>query len=100
MRRLLGLLALALLAFPAAASAISRYSTAKYTLRTHPYAFGQAPVFMPGGRVVFGKDFRDGKGMQVYITRKDGSGRRCLTCDMPARFRNGANSMAQAMPRK
>ena len=84
MRRLLAFLALALVAFPAAASGASRYSNARYTLRTHSYAFGQAPVFMPDGRVVFGKDFRDGKGMQVYITRKDGSRRRCLTCDMPA----------------
>jgi hypothetical protein len=73
MRRLLGLMLLALLAVPASAAAVSRYSTAKYTLRTHSYAFGQAPVFMPSGRrVVFGKDFRDGHGMQVWITRKDG----------------------------
>jgi Tol biopolymer transport system component len=71
-------------ATPALGAAGSGYSTAPYTVRDHSYAFGQAPVFMPDGRVVVGKDFRDGKGMQVYISAQDGSGRRCLTCDMPA----------------
>src|SRR5205085_455999 len=46
--------------------------------------FGQAPVFTPDGRVVVGKDFRDGAGMQVYSSALDGSGRRCLTCELPA----------------
>src|SRR5438552_7224115 len=33
------------LSLPAAAPAASPYTSAPYTLRTHPYAFGQAPVF-------------------------------------------------------
>src|SRR4051795_12755173 len=58
--------------------------SAPYTVRNHPYTFGQAPVFLPDGDVVVGKNFRDGDGMQVYRTRLDGSGRRCLTCEMKA----------------
>jgi hypothetical protein len=41
-------------------------------------------VFMPDGRVVFGKDFRTGDGTQVYIANQDGRGLRCLTCGQPA----------------
>src|ERR1044071_3879712 len=77
-----GLGALALLA-PACAAA-SPYSQAPYTVTDHTYTFGQAPVFMPDGRVVVGKDFKDGAGTQVYLSNFDGSGRSCLTCDMPA----------------
>ena len=51
----------------------SRYTSAPYTLRTTHYAFGQAPVFMPDGRVVFGKDFKKGDKAQVYIARQNGS---------------------------
>src|SRR3954463_5114709 len=68
------------LAAPASAQSIST----PYTVRDHPYTFGQAPVFLPNGDVVVGKNFKDGNGMQVYRSRLDGSGRRCLTCDMPA----------------
>src|SRR4051812_12620789 len=80
MARLLLALALALLALapPAAFAADS------YTVSTHPYTFGQAPTFMPDGDVVVGKDFRDGNGIQVYRSKLDGSGRRCLTCEMKA----------------
>ncbi|HEY1356765.1 MAG TPA: hypothetical protein VGF21_00525 [Thermoleophilaceae bacterium] len=60
------------------------YWTNPYRLYSHTYAFGQAPAFMPDGRVVVGKDFKTGDGIQVYISRKDGSGRRCLTCNLPA----------------
>jgi Tol biopolymer transport system component len=76
----LGALTLAV-ASPAAASL---YSEAPYTVTNHSYTFGQAPVFMPDGRIVVGKDFKDGAGTQVYLSNFDGSGRACLTCDMPA----------------
>src|SRR3954453_15454642 len=68
------------LAAPAGAQSIS----APYTVRNHPYTFGQAPVFLPNGDVVVGKNFHDGNGMQVYSSALDGTGRRCLTCEMKA----------------
>src|SRR3954452_12709981 len=74
----------ALLVAAAPALAQSPYSSAPYTVTTHPYTFGQAPVFTPGGDVVVGKDFRDGNGMQVYRSKLDGSARKCLTCEMKA----------------
>src|SRR5919108_5556994 len=79
-----GLVAFALAcAWPAVASA-GEYSTAPFNVTQHSYAFGQAPVFMPDGKhVLFGKNFREGDGMQVYRTRLDGSQLRCLTCDGP-----------------
>ena len=82
----LGALAAVLVAFaPAARGADgSPYTSASYTVHTHPYAFGQAPVFMPDGRVVFGKDFKQGDGVQIYIANQDGSHLRCLTCGQPA----------------
>jgi Tol biopolymer transport system component len=54
----------------------------RFAVTTNPYTFGQAPDWMPDGRVVFHDDFGDGQ--QVYVAGLDGSGRRCLTCDMPA----------------
>src|SRR4051794_8744931 len=74
----------ALLVAGAPALAQSPYSSAPYTVRDHPYTFGQAPVFTPDGHVVVGKDFRDGNGMQVYRSGLDGSARTCLTCEMKA----------------
>src|SRR3954452_12835494 len=68
------------LAAPAGAQSIS----APYTIRNHPYTFGQAPVFLPNGDVVVGKNFHDDNGMQVYRSKLDGSGRKCLTCEMKA----------------
>jgi len=68
----------------AAALPLAACAPARAAIRTHPYTFGQAPVFLRDGSVLFGKDFRDGNGTQVYRTALDGSGRRCLTCDMPA----------------
>jgi len=85
--------AVAALALPAAATAASPYTSAPYNLRTHPYAFGQAPVFMPDGRVVFGKDFKQGKKAQVYIAKQNGSGLRCLTCELP-----GPNNVPAVRP--
>src|SRR5437588_10013844 len=63
-----------------ARAAATDYASAPFDITTHSYAFGQAPVFMPDGRVVFGKDFRTGAGNQVYMANFDGSGLRCLTC--------------------
>ena len=60
------------------------YATAPYSVSTHAYTFGQAPVFMRDGRVVFGKDFHSGAGTQVYIANQDGSGQSCPTCGQPA----------------
>src|SRR6266576_4849450 len=71
-------------ALPPVSEAATSYSTAPFTVTTHSYAFGQAPNFMPDGRrVVFGKDFRAGDGIQVYMTQFDGSDLRCLTCGGP-----------------
>jgi Tol biopolymer transport system component len=68
---------------PAVAAAVD-YSTAPFSVTTHSYAFGQAPTFMPDGRhVLFGKNFGTGDGIQVYMTRFDGSDLRCLTCGGP-----------------
>ena len=58
------------------------YATARFEVTTNSYAFGQAPVFMPDGEVLFGKDF--GKGNQVYESAFDGADLRCLTCELPA----------------
>lgn len=62
----------------------SPYTSAPYKLTTNKYTYGQAPVFMPDGRVMFGKDFKTGDGAQVYMANQDGSGLHCLTCDEPA----------------
>src|SRR4051812_29691279 len=78
-------LALSLIwAASAAADPPSPYSSAPFSVATHPYTFGQAPVFTPDGRIIVGKDFRGGDGMQVYSSGLDGTGRRCLTCEMKA----------------
>ena len=71
----------------------SRYTSAPYTLRTTHYAFGQAPVFMPDGRVVFGKDFKKGDKAQVYIARQNGSHLRCITCKL-----SGPNNVPAVRP--
>ena len=58
---------LVMLAGAAPAGALD-YATARFEVRTNPYAFGQAPVFVPGNqRVVFGKDLRPGEKNQVYM---------------------------------
>ncbi|HVU60831.1 MAG TPA: hypothetical protein VHD58_04150 [Mycobacteriales bacterium] len=64
------------------------YATAKFDVRTNSYAFGQAPVFLPDGRVVFGKDFGTGLGIQVYRANRDGSDLTCLTCELKSRSDN------------
>lgn len=77
--------ALAVVLAPAAHAKPSPYATAPFSVTTHSYAFGQAPMFMPDGRVVFGKDFKDGHGLQTHIVDRDGSNRKCLTCDREPR---------------
>src|SRR6059036_1427984 len=73
-----GLIALGLAigaAFGTSATAEARtdYATASFQVTDHPYAFGQAPVFMPNGQqVVFGKNFQQGDGNQVYMSNLDG----------------------------
>jgi hypothetical protein len=56
------------------------YATAPFTITTDATTFGQAPVFMPDGRVVYGKNFKQGAGVQIYLSNQDGSGLKCLTC--------------------
>jgi hypothetical protein len=56
------------------------YANDPYTVTTDATTFGQAPVFMPDGRVVYGKNFKQGAGTQVYMSNQDGSGLTCLTC--------------------
>jgi len=68
------------LAAPAAGVAAIDYSTASLDTHTHATTYGQAPVFMPDGRVVFGQDYKQGDHNQVYMQNWDGSGLTCLTC--------------------
>jgi Tol biopolymer transport system component len=69
------------------------YATAKFAITTNRYAFGQAPVFTPDGRVVFGKDFEKGAGAQVYVANRSGSDLRCLTCEL-----RGPNNVPAVRP--
>jgi len=69
--------------------AVADYSTAPFSVSTHPYTFGQAPVFMPDGRVVHAKDFGGPDGQQVYISPLDGSDQRCVTCGQAPAPPNG-----------
>lgn len=78
--RCVGLAALALWSL-VAGPARADYATDPFTVTHSDYAFGQAPVFMPDGRVVFAKDFHAGAGQQVYVSAGlDGSDLRCVTC--------------------
>jgi len=74
---------LSMLAFASAAAATD-YTSAPFSTEVQPYTFGQAPVFMPDGRVVFGQDYQQGDGTQIYIALADGTEQRCLTCGQPA----------------
>ncbi|MCA1832965.1 MAG: TolB family protein [Actinomycetota bacterium] len=61
------------------------YSSDPFTVSHNQYAFGQAPVFMPDGRVVFAKDFGQGQGQQIYISDDvGGANTTCLTCTSQA----------------
>jgi Tol biopolymer transport system component len=84
-RRLL-LIALGLaLTFAAPAGA------ATFKVATNAFTFGQAPDWMPDGRVVWHDDVTGEQ--QTYISALDGSGKRCLTC-----AQKGPNMVAQARP--
>jgi Tol biopolymer transport system component len=58
------------------------YRDARFDVHTSTATFGQAPAFMPDGRIVVGENV--GNGTQVYISRRDGSHRHCLTCELAA----------------
>lgn len=62
------------------APASAGYFDAPFSLTTHSASFGQAPVFMPGGRVAFGQDYKQGDKNQVYVENWNGTGLKCLTC--------------------
>jgi Tol biopolymer transport system component len=79
---LLCALATAIVAAPTA-SAYTPYADAQFKIATSSYTFGQAPVFMPDGQIVFGQNYQKGDGNQVYIANRDGSDLKCLTCEMP-----------------
>ena len=72
----------------APASAGANYSTAPFTVETHATRFGQAPTFLPDGRVVHSKNQRypedeDYRGHEVYISdfeRSVDSVDFCVTC--------------------
>ena len=83
MRKALALAAVLIAAVPAAASA--NYSTASFSVETHSVRFGQAPTFLPDGRVVHAKnqhypEDENYEGHEVYIENFDGTGDRCVTC--------------------
>jgi Tol biopolymer transport system component len=73
---------------PAArADATNPYASAPFAVTTHSYTFSQAPVFMPDGRVAVGLDPStgwNGNNAQVYLSNFNGSGQKCLTCELPA----------------
>jgi hypothetical protein len=87
-------------AMPASAQAALDYSTAPFTESVNPYAYGQAPVFLPNGRqVVFGKDFGSGEQNQIYIANfPKGTGLRCLTCTGPDTSQSNVNGVPQVRP--
>jgi Tol biopolymer transport system component len=79
------LLAVALLAPAAVATAKTDYATAPFTTQVdQSVSFGQSPVFLPDGRVTFGKDMGTGDGTQIYIVNRDGTNLKCFTCGQPA----------------
>jgi Tol biopolymer transport system component len=95
-----GLTAALWVAGPTTAMAAVDYSTASFKETTNGYAYGQAPVFMPDGkRVLFGNDFKDGNGNQVYISDfPTGANRRCLTCTGPGSGMSNVNGVPAVRP--
>jgi Tol biopolymer transport system component len=83
---LAGLVCMAVaLAGPAAAPAFTSYMDSPVHISTNPFTFGQAPVFMPDGRVVASDDFGHSPyNNQTYVANRDGSGMKCLTCELPS----------------
>jgi Tol biopolymer transport system component len=66
-------------------------SATSFKVTTNAFTFGQAPDWMPDGRVVWHDDVTGEQ--QTYISALDGSGKRCLTC-----AQKGPNMVAQARP--
>jgi Tol biopolymer transport system component len=95
-----GLALVAAAGAPVGAAAAIDYTSARFVERTNPYAYGQAPVFMPdGNQVLFGKDFKRGQGNQVYIARfPSGSGLRCLTCTGTGSSSGNVNGVPAVRP--
>src|SRR4051794_35275969 len=91
MRRFAVLLAISLFGVSGSASAAPNYTSGGFAVTTNSFTFGQAPDWMPDGRVVWHDDVT-GK-QQTYISALDGSGKQCLTCSQP-----GPNMVAQARP--
>jgi Tol biopolymer transport system component len=71
-------------AAPVSPSDPNPYATAGYAVTTSTATFGQAPVFMPDGQVVYGEDLGHGAGTQIYIANQNGTDRSCLTCELKA----------------
>jgi Tol biopolymer transport system component len=69
---------------PVGAATTNPYATAPVAVTTDSSTFGQAPVFMPDGQVVYGINLQQGAGTQIYRSNQDGSGRVCLTCELKA----------------
>jgi Tol biopolymer transport system component len=79
----------ALMLTPAATALaeVSSEGSPPFDVETNPYTFGQAPSWAPDGKHVlfhddFDREFDDdaSDGQHVYLSRLDGSNRRCLTC--------------------
>jgi Tol biopolymer transport system component len=68
----------------AASTKANPYASAPSTVATDPVTFGQAPVFLPDGQVVFGKDYQGGAGTQIYRQNQNGTDLTCLTCELKA----------------
>lgn len=83
--------AVALGALPTAASA--RQGAGAFKITNNSYTFGQAPAFLPDGRVVFNEDFGKGAGEQLYVARRDGTRITCITCGQA-----GPNMVPQTRP--
>ena len=81
-------------------AAAADYATAPFKESTNAYAYGQAPVFMPNGKqVVFGNDFKNGQGNQVYIADfPNGKQLSCLTCTGPDTSVNNVNGVPAVRP--
>jgi len=59
-------------------------SAARFVVSTARHTFGQPPAFMPDGRIVVAEDDKQGDGQQIYVSKLNGSRRRCLTCGQSA----------------
>jgi Tol biopolymer transport system component len=93
------LAAVVMVAPASAAQSKTNYARAKFDETTHPYAFGQAPVFMPDGQqVLFGKNYNQGAGNQVYSASLDGKNLQCLTCTGPGSGTSNTNGVPAVRP--